>query len=159
MIKGAEKVVSTVRHYVENNFPYEVFDVTFSMVERRKVLEVFIDLPKGVTVTDCETVSRGLSKYLDEADLIEGEYTLEVSSPGVERVFKRQVDYERHIDKLVKWTLKDPGTGKKKVFEGRLKEFSPDCIKVQTGKELREFSLNTVIEAQAVFEFPEKLKA
>ena len=157
-----ERIINEVRKFVEGSFSYEIYDVTFKKIGKQKVLEVFIDTPEGVTVDDCEKVSRGLSDYLDEVDLIAEAFTLEVSSPGIERVFKRQVDYERHIGKLVKWTLRKEGAdGKihKEVFEARLQEFSPDKIVVKNDKELREFPLSVVKEAQAVFEFSKEMSA
>ena len=175
MGKVIEQITESVRKFVEESFSYEIYDVTYKQVNRRWTLEVFIDTPKGVTVEDCETVSRGLSDYLDEANIIPEAYTLEVSSPGIERVFKRQVDYERHIGKLVKWTLLNDDTTSKKrkevfekatkrttktndrVFEARLQEFSPEKIVVQMDKELREFPLSKVKEARAVFEFSKEM--
>ena len=157
-----ERIVRTIRKFVENSFPYEIYDVTLKRLGKKKVLEVFIDNPQGVTVDDCEKVSRGLSDYLDEVDIIPDAFTLEVSSPGIERILKRQVDFERHVGKLVKWTLQSEGTDgkvRKEVFEARLQEFAPDKIIVQTGKELRELPLSSVKEAQAVFEFPKELSA
>ncbi len=157
-----ERIISTIRKFVLDSFPYEIYDVTLKNLGKKKVLEVFIDSPKGVTVDDCEKVSRGLSDYLDEVDLIPDAYTLEVSSPGIERILKRQVDYERHVGKLVKWTIHTEGTDgkvRKEVFEGRLQEFTPDKITVQTGKELRELPLSSIKEAQAVFEFPKEMSA
>lgn len=152
-----ERIVGTVRSFVEKSFSYEIYDITFKKVGKQRLLEVFIDNPKGVTVEDCEKVSRGLSDYLDETDLILDAFTLEVSSPGIERVLRRQVDFERHVDKLVRWTLQteEPGGKKvKEVFEARLKEFSQDKIIVQQDKGLREFPPSIVKEAKAIFEFP-----
>ncbi|MBQ2593807.1 MAG: ribosome maturation factor RimP [Candidatus Riflebacteria bacterium] len=157
-----ERIVSTIRKFVEDSFPYEIYDVTLKKLGKKKVLEVFIDNPQGVTVDDCEKVSRGLSDYLDEVDIIPDAFTLEVSSPGIERILKRQVDFERHVGKLVKWTLQSEGADgkvRKEVFEARLQEFTPDKIKVQFDKELRELPLSSVKEAQAVFEFPKELSA
>lgn len=162
MNEEVERIINEVRKFVEGSFSYEIYDITFKKIGKQKVLEVFIDTPEGVTVDDCEKVSRGLSDYLDEVDLIAEAFTLEVSSPGIERVFKRQVDYERHIGKFVKWTLRKEGAdGKihKEVFEARLQEFSPDKIVVKNDKELREFPLSVVKEAQAVFEFSKEMSA
>ena len=162
MNEEVERIINDVRKFIEGSFPYEIYDVTFKKIGRQKVLEVFIDTPKGVTVDDCETVSRGLSDYLDEVDLIPEAFTLEVSSPGIERVFKRQVDFERHIGKLVKWTLRSEGEDgkvRKEVFEARLQEFTPGRIVVESDKGIREFPLNMVKEAQAVFEFSKEMSA
>ncbi len=144
--------------YIESNFSYEIYDITYRRNKGQMVLSIKIDSPDGIMVSDCETVSRGVSEHLDQIDLIKRNYVLEVSSPGIERVFKRPVDYERHIEKLVKFKVKNPETGKSEVFEGRLKSYDPDCIKVQTKKELREILLEDVERAQAVFEFPAKVK-
>ncbi|NCB37384.1 MAG: ribosome maturation factor RimP [Erysipelotrichia bacterium] len=158
MTESVDKITAEVRRYVEDSFSYEIFDVTFKPVNRQMVLEVVIDKPNGVTVEDCEKVSRGLSDYLDETDLIHRAFTLEVSSPGVERVFKRQVDYERHIGCMVKWTLIDEEKGSKEVFRARLQEFSPEKIVVRSEKGLREFPLTMVKEARAILEFPPKMQ-
>lgn len=157
MTESVGHITATVRRYVEDSFSYEVFDVTFKPVHGRMVLEVMIDSADGIIVKDCELVSKALSDYLDETDLIHRAFTLEVSSPGVERVFRRQVDYERHIGKLVKWTLMATETGPKEVFQARLQEFSKEKIVVRSEKGLREFPLTMVKEARAVFEFPPKL--
>ena len=162
MDNETKRIIEDVRKFVEESFSYEIYDITFKKVGKQKVLEVFIDTSNGVTVEDCEKVSRGLSQYLDEVDLIKEAFNLDVSSPGIERVLKRQVDFERHVGKLVKWTLTAKGEEEKKqkeVFEARLKEFSPEKIVVQLDKGLRDFPLSCVKEAQAVFEFPEKLSA
>lgn len=158
MSESVDKIKSDVKAFVEDSFPYEIFDITYKPVLGRMVLEVTIDSPDGVTVEDCEKVSRGLSDFLDEVDLIHRAFTLEVSSPGVERVFKRQVDYERHLGKMVRWTLFDEATGRKEAFKARLQEFSPDRIVVRSEKGLREFPLTMVKEARAVLEFPPKLQ-
>lgn len=156
MREPADKIKSEVKTFVENSFPFEIFDVTYKPVHGRMVLEVTIDSPEGVSVKDCEQVSRGVSDFLDETDLIHRAFTLEVSSPGVERVFKRQVDYERHVGKMVRWTLFDEESERKEVFKARLQEFSTNRIVVRSEKGLREFPLTMVKEARAVLEFPAK---
>ena len=158
MTESVQKITTEVRHFVETKCSYEVYDVTYKPVQGRMVLEVMIDSPEGIKVKDCEKVSRALSEFLDDTDLIHRAFTLEVSSPGVERIFKREVDYERHIGRLVKWKLYDPEEGKKEVFQARLQEFSPEKIVVRSDKGLREFPLTLVKEARGVFEFPPKLQ-
>ncbi|GAB4270626.1 MAG: ribosome maturation factor RimP [Candidatus Rifleibacteriota bacterium] len=155
-----DEILTRVRDFVESSFSdcYELFDLTFKPANKTMLLEVFIDSPAGITVQDCEKVSRALSDYLDEKDFIHCPYILEVSSPGVERVFKRQVDFERNVGKLVKWSLINAETGRKEVFRARLQEFSPEKIIVRTEKGLREFPLSEVKEARGVLEFPPKMK-
>lgn len=156
-MQASETIISSVKQFVENSLDYEVYDVTYKQVNKKMVLEVIIDSPKGICVKDCENVSRSLGTYLDETDIIRRTYTLEVSSPGVERVFKRDADYERSIGRLVRWKLVNE-SGPKSVFRARLKEFSPEKIVVETDKELCEFPLSCVLEAKAIFEFPKAKK-
>lgn len=158
MSDSVKETLSEVQKFVESSFngDYEVYDVTFKQVNRRMVLGVIIDSPDGIKVSDCERVSRALGDYLDETDLIRRTFTLEVSSPGVERLFKREVDYTRNVGRLVKWTISNQETGKKEVFRARLQEYNPDRIVVRYEKGLREFPLSVVKEARAVLEFPSK---
>ncbi|MDR1759022.1 MAG: ribosome maturation factor RimP [Fibrobacter sp.] len=72
---------------------------------KRKVLRLYIDKPDGVTIKDCTQVSRHLAAALDaEPDLIDGAYTLEVSSPGVDRPLKSVRDFERNIGRTIRVT-------------------------------------------------------
>ena len=85
------------------------------------VLRVFIDKPEGVTLADCEHVSRQISALLDVLDFGSGRYLLEVSSPGLDRQLYKPADYERFAGRLARVTFEDPETGKKKTVVARLK--------------------------------------
>lgn len=85
------------------------------------VLRIFIDRPEGgVTLADCEQVSRQVSALLDVLDFGPGRYVLEVSSPGLDRQLYRPRDYDRFAGSLVRVTYEDPGTGKKRTDVARL---------------------------------------
>jgi ribosome maturation factor RimP len=80
---------------------------------KRKVLRLYIDKPEGVTVDDCSKVSRHLSAALDiDEELVPGAYTLEVSSPGLDRPLKSSRDFERNLNRLLRVTR---STGKPMV--------------------------------------------
>jgi ribosome maturation factor RimP len=85
-------------------------------------LRVFIDKPEGegVTLADCEHVSRQVSALLDVLDFGTGRYVLEVSSPGLDRQLYRPADYERFAGRLARVTFEDPATGKKRTVVARL---------------------------------------
>lgn len=70
----------------------------------RKLLRLYIDKPEGVSIDDCAAVSRGLGARLDLEDLIPVAYTIEVSSPGLDRPLKTMRDFERNIGRLVRLT-------------------------------------------------------
>ena len=91
---------------------------------KRKVLRLFIDKPDGVSIDDCSNVSRRLSDSLDsEPDIIEGAYTLEVSSPGLDRPLKSDFDFERNRGRLLRVTR---STGK--PVSGKLVDFDAESL-------------------------------
>jgi ribosome maturation factor RimP len=87
------------------------------------VLRLFLDKPEGITLADCEHVSKLASAYLDVVDFGKSRYVLEVSSPGLDRQLYRPRDYARFLGRLVRVTVEDPATGKKKTVVGRLEAF------------------------------------
>lgn len=92
---------------------------------RGGTLRMFLDRPEGVTLDDCERVSRQVSPLLDVTDFGNGRYTLEVSSPGLDRQLYGPQDYERFCGRLVRVTHVDPETRRKATFVGRLEAFRP----------------------------------
>jgi ribosome maturation factor RimP len=84
-------------------------------------LRVFIDKPQGVTLADCEHVSRQLSALLDVLDFGTSRYVLEVSSPGLDRQLYKPADYDRFAGRLARVTFEDPATGRKKTVVARLR--------------------------------------
>jgi ribosome maturation factor RimP len=85
------------------------------------VLRIFLDRPDGgVTLADCEQVSRQVSALLDVLDFGAGRYVLEVSSPGLDRQLYKPLDYERFAGRLARVTYEDPETGKKRTDVARL---------------------------------------
>jgi len=81
----------------------------------RYILRVFVDKVGGVNVEECADLSRSLSDYLDTEDLIQGRYTLEVSSPGLERPLLSLDDFRRKIGEQVKVELKSPSDVEKEI--------------------------------------------
>jgi ribosome maturation factor RimP len=90
------------------------------------VLRLVLDKPEGgVTLEDCQHVSKQASALLDVLDFGKSRYVLEVSSPGLDRQLYRPGDYGRFTGKLARVTLEDPETGKKKTVVSRLTEYRP----------------------------------
>ncbi len=136
----------------------ELVDLEYKREGRQMILRFFIDKNGGITLDDCAAVSRELSAVLDVEDMVPGKYTLEVSSPGLNRPLKTESDYARYIGRLVKIktfeTLPDDAGNKRKTFLGELEGFSDGIITVQ----LREgqkaaIPLEKVAKANLEFEF------
>ena len=132
----------------------ELVDIELLGGGRHRVLRVYIDKDGGVTLDDCQAVSTGLDAVLEEQDLIPGgEYTLEVSSPGVERKLTRPRDFEKSIGKKVKIVLRDP-IEKTSTWIGLLQTFAENVLTVETadGKTAR-IPLDNVKKANLKFEW------
>ena len=80
---------------------FELVDVEYVKEAGTWYLRGYIDKPGGITVNDCETVSRAFSDKLDENDFIEDSYIMEISSPGLDRPLKKEKDFKRNMGKLV----------------------------------------------------------
>ena len=109
---------------------YELVDVEYVKEGRDWYLRVFVDKAGGVDLDDCQTVSERLSAKLDEADIIGGAYILEVSSPGIDRVLKKDRDFIREAGKAVDVTLYAPLDGKK-IFIGELEGRDEKFLKLK----------------------------
>ena len=83
-------------------------------------LRLFLDREAGVTLEDCEAVSKDASALLDVLDFGRGRYTLEVSSPGLDRQLYRPKDYQRFVGRRVRVRFRDPESGKRATIAGRL---------------------------------------
>ena len=112
-----------------------VYDVEYVKEGSDWYLRCYIDKPDGVTIQDCETVSRALSDRLDEEDYIADAYILEVSSPGLGRTLKKDKDLAKSIGQEVEIKTYKP-IEKQKEFSGVLRAFDQDTvtIEMQTGE-------------------------
>jgi ribosome maturation factor RimP len=103
--------VSELAEEVAVSMGVEVDDIELLGEGRRRVLRVTLDSPGGVTIDDCASFSRDFGALMDVEDPIEGAYTLEVSSPGLDRPLKTLRHYEKSIGKLVNVVLKEEREG------------------------------------------------
>lgn len=108
----------------------ELVDVEFVKEGQHRYLRIFIDKEGGVSLEDCQKVSEYLNEKLDSTDPIEENYFMEVSSPGIERVLKKDSDFERFKEQLVEVKLYFPLEGTK-VIEGTLKGLKDGKVSVQ----------------------------
>jgi ribosome maturation factor RimP len=123
---------------VAHSLGLEVFDVEWK-VGRQRFLRVYIDRPldpanlhsgAGISHSDCQSVSEQLSVLLDVEDLVPGpSYTLEVSSPGLDRKLIKPGDYERFTGRLAKIWLNEP-VENEKFFQGRLAGYADGVVKL-----------------------------
>ena len=117
-------------------------------------LRVYIDKPGGVTHGDCELISERFGKLLDEEDPIpENSYTLEVSSPGIERRLSKPRDFERVVGQKIRLAVQPPGESRRQL-EGRLAQFANGALEVEVAPgNLVRVPLDTVQKANLKFEW------
>ena len=136
----------------------ELVDLEYKKEGRQMVLRLFLDKPGGITLDDCAEVSRELSTILDVEDIIPGEYTLEVSSPGLNRPLKKRADFERAIGRMVKVKtfaqVPDEKGNQRKTFLGTLQGVEDDAVVVLLTEGQRAvIPFNQVAKANLEFEF------
>ena len=136
----------------EHNF--ELWDVEYVKEAGTWYLRVLIDKEGGVDILDCEAISRKLSDLLDEADPIEGSYTLEVGSAGAERALKRPADFQRYLNSPVLVKLYKPVDGRKE-FPGTLTAYNEadGSITVEMGGQTYTFDKRAVALCRLWVEF------
>lgn len=125
-----EKTEKLIMPFIEQN-AFELVDVEFVKEGSNWYLRLYVDKEGGITIDDCELVSRAMSDILDREDYIEESYILEVSSPGLGRPLKKEKDFLRSIGKEVEVKLYKP-VEKQKEFTGVLKSFDKENVTIET---------------------------
>ena len=132
---------------VVSDLGYELVDIELTGNRSRQVIRVYIEKPEGILLADCVAVSRKLGERLDEEDVIENSYRLEISSPGIERPLRKIQDYERYVGHQVRIRLKGRLKGKRKIA-GKLDEVEDNIVRIisQHGEKV-SFSLADIAKA------------
>jgi len=126
---------------------YELVDLEYAAGRSQAVLRIFIDQPAGITVEDCERVSRDVAALLDVDDPIPTAYTLEVSSPGFDRVLRTPAHFERFVGSRVFVELKVPRAGRRR-YTGTLQAVSGTGIEIEVDKQKVEIPFGEIGKAR-----------
>ncbi len=129
-----------------------IYDVEYVNEAGEWYLRAYIDKEGGVTIDDCETVSRAFSDKLDENDFIEDAYFLEVSSPGLGRALKKDKHLEKSIGDEVEIKTYKP-VNKCKDFSGVLEGFTADTVTIKSGNETLEFNRKDIASIKLALDF------
>ena len=117
-----ERVETLIRPSIEK-IGYDLYDVEYAKEGKNYFLRVFIDKTEGIDLEDCEKVNNEINELLDKADYIKEQYFLEVSSPGIERVLKKDRHLEQNIGKEIHVKLFKKDENSKKEYQGILQNF------------------------------------
>ena len=113
-----------------------------------QTLRIYIDKNEGISVEDCEKVSKHVSKVLDAENDFSENYMLEVSSPGLDRKFFYKEQYREYLNESLKVTFFD--TQNKKTVTGRLEGVYDNSIKLELNDEIKEIAFSSIIQANLI---------
>ena len=146
------EAVRAAAERVAGSLGLEVVDVEWK-VGKQRFLRVYIDKPEGVSHGDCQAVSEQLSVILDVEELVPGgSYTLEISSPGLDRKLARPADYERFVGRLARIYLNEP-VENSKSFEGRLAGYADGLVQLDVKGRIVTLPFAGIRKANLVVEF------
>lgn len=131
---------------------FELVDIEYVKEAGTWYLRIYMDKPGGITIDDCELVSRAFSEILDREDYIEDSYIMEVSSPGLLRPIKKDKDFERNLEKEIEiktYRMID----KTKDFVGVLKSYDKDSITIEDESGPRTFLRSDLALVRPYIEF------
>ena len=143
------KIENLLKNIIEN-IGYELYDVRYEKEGKDFYLRIIIDKPEGIDINDCEKVNDAINDILDEADYIKDQYFLEVSSPGIERLLRKDKHFEAQIGNEVYLKLFKSINGKKEI-QGILNEFVDGVLTLELDGEKIKIENKDIAVAKTVF--------
>lgn len=148
MRKASDKIWELIGPAVED-LGYELVGIEHVAQGRHSVLRIYIDQPQGITVDDCAAVSHQVSGVLDVEDPIKGNYTLEVSSPGMDRPLFTLEQFANFAGELVKLRTHAPVEGRRN-FSGQIKGLDGECVEIVVDDMTIRLTLDEIDTARLV---------
>ncbi len=130
---------------------YLLIDLNLRGDNRLKIIEVFIDNEKGINTDDCVLISRALNEKIEKDNLINSNYRLDVSSPGIERPLKYLVQYQKHINRKFEFTYKTEN--EKKKLTGKLLRIKDDNLYFEVKNEEIKINFKDIVSAKVLISF------
>lgn len=144
-----EKVEELLKTKIES-IGYDLYDVEYAKEGPNYFLRIYIDKENGIDLEDCEKVNNEIMNDLDEADYIKEQYFLEISSPGVERILRKDKHLEQNIGNEVVVKLFKKDENLKKEYQGILKEFDDQKILIQNEENI-EIQRKNIAQIKTVY--------
>lgn len=131
MAKIEENIEILVKDKIEK-LGYELYDVLFLKEGPNKILRIVIDSKQGISLDDCEKVNDEIKDLIDEADFIKDQYYLEISSPGIERILRKDWQLKKFKGEIVEVKLFKKDDKGNKSYIGNLDDVTDDILKIKT---------------------------
>ena len=138
-----ERVESLLKEKIEA-IGYELYDVEYSKEGKNYFLRIFIDKTGGIDLNDCEKVNNEIDEILDEADYIKEQYFLEVSSPGIERIIRKEKHLKKYIGHEINIKLFKKDKNGNKEYQGILKNFDNEFIELQDNVKIERKNISQI---------------
>lgn len=135
MAKVEERIETLIKDTIEN-IGYDLYDVEYAKEGPNYYLRIFIDNENGIDLNDCEKVSNAINEMLDESDIIKEQYYLEVSSPGIERIIRKDKHLEQNKGKQIEVKLFKKDKNGNKSYIGELEDFNSETITIKNEEEI-----------------------
>ncbi|ERT56768.1 ribosome maturation factor RimP [Peptoniphilus koenoeneniae] len=131
---------------------YEIVDIEYKVGSKHDLLSIYIYKKEGIDLEDCSNMTRKIDKEIEDLDLINKPYYLEISSPGLDRPIKTRDDYRRNLDNLVEAKLYAPLDGKK-IYEGSLKDYDGEFVYLENDGNIIKLPIKSIshMEQKIVF--------
>ena len=151
MSKIEEKIEQLLADIIYN-LGYDLYDTEYVKEGKDYFLRIYIDKDGGIDLNDCEKVNNAISDILDTADYINESYFLEVSSPGIERIIRKDKHFKDNIGNKIQLKLYKPIYGKKEI-EGLLKDFNEEFIEIEIDGNLEKIDKKLISVIKTVFDW------
>ena len=146
-----EKVENLIKPKVEG-IGYELYDVLYLKEGKNYILRIVIDKEKGISLEDCEKVNNEITDLLDEADYIKEQYFLEVSSPGIERVLRKDWQLKKYLENKVQINLFKKDENGFKEYVGILKQVNDEALSIEQGGIEYEVQRKNIAQVKTIYE-------
>ena len=150
MAKIEEKVESLVKDKIEK-IGYELYDVIYTKEGSNKILRIVIDSEKGISLDDCEKVNNEIKETIDEANPIEEQYFLEISSPGIERLLRKDWQLKKFKGTEVNIKLFKKDENGKKEYTGTLGDITENTLDVEVEGENTTIDRKIISQVKTVY--------
>lgn len=145
-----EKVEKLIQPIIEK-IGYDLYDVEYAKEGKNYFLRIFIDNEKGIDLNDCEKVNDAITDILDEENYIKEQYFLEVSSPGIERVLRKDKHLEQNIGEQINIKLFKKDENEKKEYIGKLTKYDDSNIFIEQDENEVKIERKNISQIKTVY--------
>ena len=145
-----ERVETLIKPKIES-IGYELYDVLYFKEGKNYILRVVIDSEKGISLNDCEKVNNEINDILDDADYIKDQYFLEVSSPGIERILRKDWQLKKYIGANVEAKLFKQDENGFKEYIGILKQVEEEYIVIEQDSEDYKVERKDIAQVKTIY--------